>query len=827
MKRMILWVAAMVCAATPILAQTSETFTVEGIVRDSISGDAEPYSTIRVMQQGKEKPFKVTTSDTEGRFSLKLPRKGKYTLECVVIGKAVLRREVEADERSTVALDDLLLQDITHSLATATVTAQRPLVKAEIDKLTYSMADDPEAQTHTLLEMLRKVPMVTVDGEDEIKVKGSAGFKVYVNGKPNQMMSSNPSLIFKNYPASTVKKIEVVTDPGSKYDAEGVSGILNIITNETTSTKGYSITPNLGWSNRGVRGGLFGLVQMGRLTLSVNYMAGHNNDPNSTNTSERETFNDPLNHLYQSKGETVKKSGTFQFGNLEASYEFNEHNLLSITGGIHAYEGKNRFVGANGMWREDGTLLYAYDRNAYSKVKYPSYNFGADYQHTFPTEGRMLTFSYRLETSPTRVRSLSCYTFNPDEAPAFSLTDLSTDSKDRSAEHTGQVDFTTPLGKHHEWSIGAKYIYRNNQSDNVEMQREAGSDDEFLRDADKSLRYCHQTDIAAGYAEYQLKYDRLTARAGVRYEYSKVHATYPDGSQPGYTHHFNDWVPTVSVGFKPSEMQMLKLSYNMRIGRPSIGSLSPYVNHSNPTEVSYGNPNLDSEKQHNLGLDFSHFSVKGSVSVSLNYALSNNGLTSYRFVEDGVVNTTSDNIKHSKVASLNLFANLTAVRNLTLNLNANGSYADYKCPLTNDHNHGWIGGIGGGAQYQLPWKMKVGFWGGIWSRSIDLQTSMTGWKFYSFHISRNFLAEDRLSVSFRAGNFINPKRHLHNVVETETFRSVSENVVDMMRLGVNVRYRIGKLKTMVKKAQRSILNDDVVGGANGNGNAEMGGDGGN
>ena len=96
--------------------------------------------------------------------------------------------------------DTLYIKEYNSTLGVATVTAQRPLVKAELDKLTYSIADDPDAKTNTVLEMLRKVPMVTVDGEDNIKVNGNASFKVYVDGKPNQMMSANPSMIFKAYP---------------------------------------------------------------------------------------------------------------------------------------------------------------------------------------------------------------------------------------------------------------------------------------------------------------------------------------------------------------------------------------------------------------------------------------------------------------------------------------------------------------------------------------------------------------------------------------------------------------------------------------------------
>ena len=116
----------------------------------------------------------------------------------------------------------LYMHDDSKQLGEVTVTAQKKLVKVELDKLTYSLDEDPEAQTSNTLDMLRKVPMITVDGNDEIQLQGSTNFKIYVNGKPSNMMNNNPADVLKSMPANSVKDIEVITDPGAKYDAEGV-----------------------------------------------------------------------------------------------------------------------------------------------------------------------------------------------------------------------------------------------------------------------------------------------------------------------------------------------------------------------------------------------------------------------------------------------------------------------------------------------------------------------------------------------------------------------------------------------------------------------------
>ena len=150
------------------------------------------------------------------------------------------------------------------------VVKQKSLVKSDIDKITYDIESDPDSKSNSVIEMLRKVPMVTVDGEDNIQVNGSSSFKIYVNNKPNQMMSNNPKEVLKSMPANSIKKIEVITNPGPKYDAEGVGGILNIITHNQ-GIEGYTATFSGNVSNRGAGGGVYATVKSGKLTFSTDY----------------------------------------------------------------------------------------------------------------------------------------------------------------------------------------------------------------------------------------------------------------------------------------------------------------------------------------------------------------------------------------------------------------------------------------------------------------------------------------------------------------------------------------------------------------------------
>lgn len=167
-------------------------------------------------------------------------------------------------KRAAIEVTDTMAYDSvkwSENLDAVTVVAKKPLVKSELDKMTYDVESDPEAQANSVLEMLRKVPMVTVDGQDNIMVNNSSSFKVYVNGKPNNMMSNNPSEVLKNMPANSVKKIEIITNPGPKYDAEGVGGIINIITTGK-GMEGYSLTVGTNYNTQGrIGANMFGTVQ--------------------------------------------------------------------------------------------------------------------------------------------------------------------------------------------------------------------------------------------------------------------------------------------------------------------------------------------------------------------------------------------------------------------------------------------------------------------------------------------------------------------------------------------------------------------------------------
>ncbi len=803
-------IAALLSCSIFATAQVAGDYTIHGVVQDSLSQQKEPYATVRLFRKGEAQPLVVATTDASGKFTLHYTKPGTYILQTAIIGKLPTKKELVLDADKVVELGTILTQDAGKSLATAEVVAARPLVKSQIDRLVYSMSDDPDAQTNTMLEMLRKVPLVTVDGQDKITVNGKANFKVYVNGKPNKMMSDNPSVVLKSFPASVVKKVEVITDPGAKYDAEGTSGILNIVTATEATTTGYTVTPTLYWSNRGWGGNFFGMAQIGKLTLSAHGGVNGENSLRNTTESERELILDPVNHLLKTKGESYNH-GTSGFGGLDASYDISKHDLLSISSSIYAGRQKGHGLSSTFLTGNAGTV-YSYDNVNHRDSRYHGINTSVDYQHQFGKENQNLTVSYRFSSDLRNNKTLNVYD-NLQSVP-FALKDRRIDPDNKSQEHTAQIDFTSPLGENHTLSVGAKYIYRLNRSDNEEYSRLAGTATDFLPDVAQSLLYRHRTDISAGYTEYIYRLKRFSLRSGLRFESSHIRVTYPNGSRAAFSTRLNDWVPSLNLGYNLTDTQLLRLGYNLRIGRPDIYYLSPYVNHLSPEKISYGNPNLESETAHNFQLNYSLFSQKFSVNFSATYSTSYNGLTFYSFMKDGVEHSTSGNFLHSKQWSFDTYLNVNPWKSTAFTLNGNLKYSDLKSYRTSDHNYGFSGNIFAMLRQDLPWKLKFALGAGATWGDISLQGQGSEFKYYFLDLSRSFLEEDRLTVTLNGFNIFNPRQTLKNTTQTTMFRSSESYVIHgLSRISLGISWRFGKLRAVVKKTARSIENSDVKTGS--------------
>ena len=785
--------------------------TVQGIVLDSLTRQGEPAAILQFFRSGDaSKPVAFTTTAQDGRFSHTFTVKGSYYLLFDNMGRKQVRRDFVINGEEVIDLGEILVQDAAEVLKAGTVTAQRPLVKMEVDRMTYNVEDDVDSKTSTVLDMLRKVPMVSVDGQDNITVNGSSSFQVYVDGKPNQMMSQNASQIFKMMPASTVKNIEVVTNPGVRYDAEGVGGVLNITTNrEVTGGQSaadgfYGTLRGMG-STRGFGGGLYGGLQEGKFALSVNLNAMNNRNPGAVTDIER----------VQEGGLSTKTHSETDMhmpmvmGTVNASYEIDSLNLVSATAGLMRFGMTS--TGTSSTEMSLPGYSFSYDGTTFSENTRNNISAGADYQHLWSdAPGRSFTLSYQYNGSPSVVNTRN--TFGGAAAAGFDLTDRRTDGLQNSLSHTVQADFTTPVGKGQTVNTGAKYLYRHNSSDQTAY---LWNGSEFTHHPSGDLTYDFFNRIGAAYSEYSGTFGAFGIKAGVRYEHT-WQTYFSSKDREPFSIQYGNLVPSASVQWSPAATQNIGLSYNMRISRPGITYLNPYRDTSDPTALSYGNTELETERGHNISLVYNFFSPGVMVNATLRHNYTGNGIAQYSFYDDDhLLNTTYGNIVTSRNTGLNVYGMLTPGSKTRIIANGGVSYSDLRSEQPVQHNYGWNYNVMLGVQQTLPWDLRLSanlFKAG---RNVSLQGWNSGMSMGMLGLTKTFF-DDRLSLSVNGVTHLTKGKAMtmESYSEGQGFTVNSLTAIPMRQVMFQVSWTFGKQGSYgAKRTRRTIQNEDQLNSA--------------
>lgn len=820
MKHLLLCVIVSLILPLAVVGQRADGgCSVSGVVVDSLSAEPVVYATVLVYGAGGGgEPVRSVLTDDDGRFDTGLPGEGGYRLTVSMLGKVTAVRDFTARGRTD--LGTLRLAEDVELLDEVAVTAKKPLVRVEAGKIAYSVEDDPQAASSTASEMLRKVPMVSVDGDGNVSMGGSSNVKIYVNGKPNTMMTNNAKDVLKSMPASTIKKVEVITQPGAKYDAEGVGGIINIVTNGAV-LEGYNVSLAGAYTNNnGYQAHGFGTVKIGRLSLAANYgYARYNAWPVSLRSELDYLSPSPVAKATVVSDNTDVEQKA-QFATLEASFEIDSLNLLSLTGNYYDVK-SDVFMDAWSDARDvAGSRLYRYGLGTVTKNHYGSGNLSLDYQHLSPRrEGETFVFSYRLDDSPMGADNLTRVfdTENYDPYEQWQTSD------GKSLENTFQADYTLPLDTMHTINVGAKYIYRINDSHNTDYRRRTANDEWAATSLMGSGDNRHRQHVLGVYGEYEFKYKQFGLRAGLRYEFTRQYAHYEDFVGQDFGASFSDVVPSLMLSYTAGGKHSLSLAYNMRISRPGINYLNPFRDSGQtPLYVEYGNPDLDTERYNVVTLNYSYFAQDITVGAELRYTQTGNGITHYSFVDgNGVVNSTYANIGVSHIPHLTFFANWNASGSTRINCNAGFGYERMR---TNDRaaadgitrwsNKGWAFHGNVGLEQNLPWRLLLSVNAGANRGSLTLYSmDRPVYYWYGLSLQRKFLKDDRLSLQVSASTFA-PKydEYRHSSRATDC---ISTNIqrMRMMQYAVSLTYRFGELKAKVKKTSKSIQNTDVVGGA--------------
>lgn len=813
------WLPAALALALPCFTANAQNKII-GKVIDSASLAPEPGAVVQLFEGSdtNENMKGYAISDSAGVYSISyksITPDTDYIVTISNMGRNMEKRVFRPSGPVT-DLGSIGLSDDVQTLNSSKVTAARPLIKMEADKIGYDVESDPDSKANTVLEMLRKVPMVTVDGQDNITVNGSSSFKVYVDGKPNQMLSSNPSKIFKVMPASAVKNIEVITNPGAKYDAEGTGGVLNLIT-ARTQTGGSAVPDGINGSisagvdsRGGYDGGLYLNAKKGKFTVGGNLYAGMQKQKGSTQTSTQHPEGGPD---ITSGGEVGKQTSPYLFGDINASYELDTLNLFSASVGLR-----------NWAYRQDASifsealagssLLYSYSGSSIAEGGSAGMDASFDWQHSSSrNKEKMITLSYRFSGDPERSFSESIY----DKMTGTTVNNRKVDGRNVSQEHTFQADYTTPIGKGQTLSSGLKYIFRNNHSDD-EYYLDMGSG--YVLQSVNDSKYRHHNNIAALYSEYAVSLGMFSLKAGLRYEYTWLDVEFDDGT--GYDGHYDNLVPNLSMQYNLGQTSNVGLTYNMRISRPGISYLNPFIDRSGTTQISYGNPDIEPEKTHNFALKYNFFSPKIMLSSGVSYRFGDGGISAYqKYAPDPddasvmIMHSTYGNIVNNKTLGFNYFINWNPLKDTRVYSSANFGYSVISSDMLNQRNNGWSGHFMLGGQQTIFWDMRLSANLFANTRRYSLQGWNSGFSGAALSLTKSVLQE-KLSITVQA--FSNLKGGRKASFESHTsgagFTIDSNFAVPIRNIGLELTYNFGKNNFQVKKASRTITNDDVVNAQN-------------
>ncbi|RKR80523.1 outer membrane receptor protein involved in Fe transport [Mucilaginibacter gracilis] len=730
--------------------------------------------------------------------------KGQYELSFALPRYKTKTIIVKIDSRSRFTeLGNVTVEKEVIKLNEVTVIANKPLVTQSIDRLAYNVSADPQAKSQSLLEMVRKLPLVTLNADDEVQINGSSDFKILINGKPSSLFNRGAKDAFKNMPANNIAKIEIITTPSAANDAEGGSGgILNIVTVKK-DTPGYTGNLSSAANSLGEQRLSANIaVKRSKLGLSLDGAYLNQNSPLSSSDNYRLTYS-PFKASASQQG-SVSSDGKLSYVNAELSYELNAQSLVSATVGVNGSErGKladEHFFEYGG----NGLLLDSYRLKNNGESKNLGLDMGLNYQLAFKkNKEQLLIASYKYSSfSNSLVNGLYSterYNYNND--------DLIQHNKFGSKEQTIQVNYIQPL-KIVNIETGIKFIGRNNKSDFSYTPYNPLTGQEQTNNI-VTNNYDYTQGIFSFFNSNQFRFGKYGIQAGFRIERTDIDAHFTSVGT-ALKQQYNTVIPAVSIQWKSGSGTGVTFGYTERIQRPSINQLNPFVDKSNPLYFTSGNPALNPVRHHSLDLNYTSLK-KASTIIGLNYIFSNNTIQNLvSLTADTVTFSTYQNAGNSKNLGTYLSINYPLSSKMSLTINGRVSHLWINGFLATRlyNNQGFQGSFYTNLNYRFlnDWRASANV--GTYSKFITLQGSQNAYTFSSLSVSKD-LFKKKLSLSGTLNNPFQHYRYAINRLTTDEFIQEANYRNDYRRIDFGLSYRFGKINGSIKKNKKIIDNDDL------------------
>ncbi len=784
-----------------------------GIVTDSLAATGVEFASIALFSVANNSPVDGTIADETGKFQLAKIAPGTYKLLISFIGyKDKTIDDIQVVKGKDVDLGNIRMSSSIKTLDEVTITGEKSMIEEKVDRLVYNAEKDITAKGGDAADILRKVPMLSVDLDGNLSLRGSANIRVLINNKPSTILASNVADALKQIPADMIKSVEVITSPSAKYDAEGSGGIVNIITKKN-NLQGLTLNIDSGVGNRGTNLGLNGSYRKGKMgfTLGGFGRAFYNKAESTLNQS---TFSLGNTYLTEQTS-TAKDRGVFGQYSLGWDYDLGKNQALSA--GLRY--GTRNFIqkqNLNISQFENSIQDATSQRNVNRKDLSGTVDFNIDYIRTFKPQQE-----WSISTLYSRTGLTNNFDTDILSESGGIGSRLKNVNKNYNSEFTLQTDYQTPIKKNQMLEFGAKGIFRTVTSDFKYLIADESGDFTFnSSNPSGSLNYSQN--VAAGYLSYTLTtQNKYTFKVGSRYEFTGISADLAEKGKVTIPNYGN-LVPSINVSKNLSTSTVLKAAYNRRIQRPGIQQLNPNVNLANPQSISMGNPSLSPELTDNMEVGLSTNIKKTYINASVFGRQTNNSITRVSMAVDtlaGAIVTTFENIGKQKAFGMNVFANVYITPKWTVNgsvdllqsyLEGQATNAEgLSVPVSNSgFNYG--GRLMSQVSLRQGWGLQAfGFYRG---KEVQLQGTRTGFYMYSLGFKKDF-ANKKGSIGFGAENFLTKGVRFTSDLKSTQFNQTSATQLYNRNFKVTFSYAIGKMSfDAPKRKTKSVSNTDVMGG---------------
>jgi outer membrane receptor protein involved in Fe transport len=781
-----------------VFAQTKMKLT--GTVSDS----TKPLSlvTIRIFKKINQPPLQTTLSKENGSFQFNKPDTGNYTLSFTHTGFAEKQISITVPPAAgDMTIDPVQLSKATGLLKEVTVTAQRPMVEQSDDKIVFNVEDDPTNKTETAIDILRKTPFVSVDGEDNIKVNGKSNFKVLLNGRETSMFARNIKEALRGFPGAVISKIEVITTPSAKYDGEGIGGLINIITKKKVVGYNGSLSSFSRTSDKLNNFSVNGNAKVGKVGLSVFLNKGFTDPVLLYNAN---TTIPSIKNIYSKRtleGNQHSNSG-WSFGNAELSWELDTLNTISLYTNIDSWS--NTTVSdqtiSTDFIAEPSTLSY-YNLN--NKANNPGVNVGSDYiKHFKKNKEREFSLRFLGEFGKNDAK-LNSFQDNPG-------TDrfLMNNSHAINNQYTIQADNSIPLKKG-KLEGGLKAILRRASSDFQSLIKYDEADDYEINKTNTDY-FKYTQDVISLYSMYSLRVKKSSFRLGARVEYTNVNGDFIS-SNTQVKHSYATFLPNIQFTNRVTDVTTLVFAYTKRLQRPYIYDLNPFVYNNDSLNISFGNPNLGPQTSHalNAQLRFSKGNTFAGINIEGSY--SGNKILQYSSFEPqtGITKTTSLNIGKEYQSSLNLSFSTKITPKWSVYVDGSLRYSKVTNNSDKSQSNSAFGcNFNFQTSYRFNKKFFISSYTGFWQ---DPQTIQTTYPFNTWHnVAFNYkIFKDKINISVRAVNYTEKTHDFKTIIKDKNFYNTNINRQPRRAAVLALTWNFGKLNENVSK-KKGVNNDDLL-----------------